>query len=120
MAKSGRSSRAPSFSSDRQSVASSITFQMPATVRPPPAYIAASVASQTVTDHQNAQLRQEDPDHEELQNAVFSEQSLALLNAFLAPHWRRSRRSQFARGVSLAGFLPLREQGLRVRSWQGK
>jgi hypothetical protein len=83
-ARSERShSRAHSFSSDRPSIASSVTFQMPATVRPPPAYIAASVASQTVTDHHNAQLRDEDPDAEELQNAVFSEPALALLNAFL-------------------------------------
>lgn len=80
---SARSSRAPSFSSDRPSVASSVTFQMPSTVRPLPAYIAAAVASQTVTDHHNAQLRHEDADHEELENAVFSEQALALLNAFL-------------------------------------
>ncbi|KAF2830848.1 hypothetical protein CC86DRAFT_316468 [Ophiobolus disseminans] len=79
----GDRSRAQSFSSDRPSVASSITFQMPSTVRPPPAYIAASVASQTVTDHHNAQLREEDADADELENAVFSEQSLALLNAFL-------------------------------------
>lgn len=56
---------------------------MPSTVRPPPAYIAASVASQIVTDHHNAQLRLEDPDAEELENAIFSEQALALLNAFL-------------------------------------
>jgi len=76
-------SRAQSFSSDRPSVASSITFQMPSTVRPSPAYIAASVASQTVTDHHNAQLRDEDVDADELENAVFSEQALALLNAFL-------------------------------------
>src|SRR5690349_16130889 len=80
---SARSSRAPSFSSDRPSVASSVTFQMPTTVRPAPAYIAASVASQIVTDHLNAQLRDEDEDSEELENAVFSEQALALLNAFL-------------------------------------
>ncbi|KAH7093335.1 hypothetical protein FB567DRAFT_557307 [Paraphoma chrysanthemicola] len=80
---SARSSRAPSFSSDRPSVASSITFQMPTTVRPAPAYIAASVASQIVTDHHNAQLREEDADSEELENAVFSEQALSLLNAFL-------------------------------------
>jgi hypothetical protein len=80
---SARSSRAPSFSSDRPSVASSITFQMPSSVRPSPAYIAASVASQTVTDHHNAQRRDDDPDSDELENAVFSEQALALLNAFL-------------------------------------
>jgi hypothetical protein len=80
---SARSSRAPSFSSDRPSVASSVTFQMPSNVRPSPAYIAASVASQIVTDHHNAQLRDEDADSEELENAVFSEQALALLNAFL-------------------------------------
>jgi hypothetical protein len=80
---SARSSRAPSFSSDRPSVASSITFQMPSSVRPSPAYIAASVASQTVTDHHNAQRADEDPGADELENAVFSEQALALLNAFL-------------------------------------
>lgn len=80
---STRSSRAPSFNSDRPpSVAGSITFQMPTNIRPPPAYIAASVASQTVTDHHNAQLREEDPDADEL-NAFFSEQALALLNSFL-------------------------------------
>lgn len=78
-----RSSRALSFSSDRPSVASSITFQMPTTVRPSPAYIAASVASQIVTDHHNAQLQLEDADADELENAIFSEQALALLNAFL-------------------------------------
>ncbi|RAR01783.1 hypothetical protein DDE82_006257 [Stemphylium lycopersici] len=81
---SARSSRTHSFSSDRaSSLASSINFQMPSTVRPSPAYIAASVASQTVTDHVNAQLREEDGDCDELQNAVFSEQALSLLNAFL-------------------------------------
>ncbi|KAF1831957.1 hypothetical protein BDW02DRAFT_605243 [Decorospora gaudefroyi] len=82
---STRSSRTPSFSSDKApSLASSVTFQMPTTVRPAPAYIAASVASQTVTDHHNAQLRHDDDaEYEELQNAVFSEQALALLNAFL-------------------------------------
>ncbi|KAF1911481.1 hypothetical protein BDU57DRAFT_461510 [Ampelomyces quisqualis] len=80
---STRSSRAPSFSSDRPSVTGSVTFQMHSNPRPAPAYIAASVASQIVTDHHNAQLRDQDPDAEELENAVFSEQALALLNAFL-------------------------------------
>lgn len=82
---SRRSSIAPSFTSDRPSVASSVTFQMPTTVRPAPAYIAASVASQMVTDNHNAQLRQMPgaAGHEELENAVFSEQALALLNGFL-------------------------------------
>ncbi|KAF2643603.1 hypothetical protein P280DRAFT_256941 [Massarina eburnea CBS 473.64] len=81
---SPRSSRAPSFSSDRPSIAGSATFQMPSpsSVRPAPAYIAASVASQIVTDNQNA-----GSDHDEagnlLVNALFSEQALALLNAFL-------------------------------------
>ncbi|KAH7396913.1 hypothetical protein DE146DRAFT_614874 [Phaeosphaeria sp. MPI-PUGE-AT-0046c] len=80
---STRSSRAPSFTSDRPpSVAGSITFQMPTNIRPPPAYIAASVASQTVTDHHNAQLREDDADADEL-NAFFSEQALSLLNSFL-------------------------------------
>ena len=86
---SPRSSRAPSFSSDRPSLAGSVTFQMPSSVRPAPAYIAASVASQIVTDHHNVQLRE---DHHEsdnddpaasLANALFSDQALSLLNAFL-------------------------------------
>src|SRR5690242_1586525 len=80
---SRRSSIAPSFTSDRPSVASSVTFQMPTTVRPPPAYIAASVASQMVSDNHNAQRRQLDPEHDGLENAVFSEQALLLLNGFL-------------------------------------
>ncbi|KAF3006567.1 hypothetical protein E8E13_006524 [Curvularia kusanoi] len=80
---SRRSSIAPSFSSDRPSVAGSVTFQMPNTVRPAPAYIAASVASQMVTDNLNAQLRHADLDYGELENAFFSEQALLLLNGFL-------------------------------------
>lgn len=86
---SPRSSRAPSFSSDRPSLAGSITFQMPSSVRPAPAYIAASVASQIVTDNHNAQLREDAAvsDNEDaaaaLSNALFSEHALSLLNAFL-------------------------------------
>jgi hypothetical protein len=85
---SPRSSRAPSFNSDRPSVAGSVTFQMPSSVRPAPAYIAASVASQTVTDHhkQNSEPTY-DSDNEDsgpnLVNPLFSEQALSLLNAFL-------------------------------------
>jgi hypothetical protein len=61
---------------------------MPSSVRPAPAYIAASVASQIVTDHHNTQLREgydsEDEDGSPfLENALFSEQALRLLNAFL-------------------------------------
>jgi len=89
---SPRSSRAASFSSDRPSLAGSASFQMPSTVRPPPAFIAASVASEIVTNHHNAQLREsqdaddddDDPDTAvPLANALFSEQALCLLNAFL-------------------------------------
>jgi hypothetical protein len=86
---SPRSSLAPSFSSERPAMAGSTTFQMPASIRPPPAYIAASVASQIVTDHHNAQLREDrDSSHEEtpakeVTNALFSEPALNLLNAFL-------------------------------------
>jgi hypothetical protein len=84
---SRRSSRTASFSSDRRpSLAGSVTFQMPTTIRPLPAYIAPSVASQTVTDNHNAQLRQDhggDSTPDELENAVFSEQALSLLNGFL-------------------------------------
>lgn len=62
---------------------------MPSSVRPAPAYIAASVASQIVTDHHNAQLREDhhESDNEDpaqsLANALFSDQALSLLNAFL-------------------------------------
>jgi hypothetical protein len=61
---------------------------MPSSARPAPAYIAASVASQIVTDHHNAQLRHEGGPHADgapdlLTNAVFSEQALNLLNGFL-------------------------------------
>ncbi|KAF2276739.1 uncharacterized protein EI97DRAFT_450048 [Westerdykella ornata] len=83
---SPRSSRAPSFCSDRPSVAGSVTFQMPSTARPAPAYIAASVASQIVTDHHNAQLQDDVASQSglpDLTHAVFSEQALSLLNAFL-------------------------------------
>jgi len=81
---SPRPCRTASFSSDKApSLASSLGFQMPTTVRPLPAYIAASVASQLVTDHHNAQMREEDVDSDELQNAIFSDPALALINAFL-------------------------------------
>lgn len=56
-------------------------------MRPPPAYIAASVASQIVTDHHNAQLREEFDFNEDsspfLINALFSDEALNLLNTFL-------------------------------------
>ncbi|KAJ4371166.1 hypothetical protein N0V83_004382 [Neocucurbitaria cava] len=86
---------------------------MPSTVRPPPAYIAASVASQTVTDHHNAQLRQEDADSEELENAVFSEQALALLNAFL-DHLLFAFLSS-ARSPSLTAVRPAIQDVLKPR-----
>ncbi|KAF2203596.1 hypothetical protein GQ43DRAFT_469869 [Delitschia confertaspora ATCC 74209] len=84
---SPRSSRAPSFNSERPTLAGSTTFQMPSTIRPLPAYIAASVASQIVTDNHNAQLREQYGPNGDvspfLVNALFSEQALCLLNAFL-------------------------------------
>jgi hypothetical protein len=111
---SARPSRSPSFSSDKTpSLASPVTFQMPTTVRPAPAYIAASVASQTVTDHHNAQLREEDVANEELQNAVFSEQSLALLNAFL-DHLLFAFLSS-ARSPSLTAIRPAISEVLKPR-----
>lgn len=110
---SRRSSIAPSFSSDRPSVASSVTFQMPTTVRPPPAYIAASVASQMVTDNHNAQLRQTDSEHEELENAIFSEQSLSLLNGFL-DHLLFAFLST-ARSPSLTAIRPAISEVLKPR-----
>ncbi|KAL1794503.1 hypothetical protein ACET3X_007924 [Alternaria dauci] len=112
---SSRSSRSHSFSSDKTpSLASSVTFQMPATVRPAPAYIAASVASQTVTDHHNAQLRDHDADtDEELQNAIFSAQALALLNAFL-DHLLFAFLSS-ARAPALAAIRPAVSDVLKPR-----
>lgn len=87
---SPRSSRAASFSSDRPSLAGSVTFHMPTTIRPAPAYIAASVASQIVTHDQNAQFRDaagdpepENDDDDAAVNALFTEQALSLLNGFL-------------------------------------
>jgi hypothetical protein len=86
---------------------------MPTTVRPAPAYIAASVASQTVTDHHNAQLRDQDADTDELQNAIFSEQALALLNAFL-DHLLFAFLSS-ARSPSLAAIRPAVSDVLKPR-----
>lgn len=97
---SPRSSRAPSFSSDRPSVTSAVTFQMPSSARPAPAYIAASVASQIVTDHHNAQLRDDQASHhgsvaaDQLTHAVFSEPALSLLNSFV-DHLNGSIHYQF-------------------------
>ncbi|KAH8725003.1 hypothetical protein GQ44DRAFT_616877 [Phaeosphaeriaceae sp. PMI808] len=108
-----RSSRAASFSSDRPSIASSVTFQMPSSVRPSPAYIAASVASQTVTDHHNAQLREENADSDELENAVFSEQALQLLNGFL-DHLLFAFLSS-ARSPSLTAIRPAISEVLKPR-----
>ncbi|KAH6633286.1 hypothetical protein C7974DRAFT_309807 [Boeremia exigua] len=110
---SRRSSIAPSFSSDRPSVTSSVTFQMPATVRPPPAYIAASVASQMVTDNHNAQRRLTDSSHEELENAIFSEQALSLLNGFL-DHLLFAFLST-ARSPSLTAIRPAISEVLKPR-----
>ncbi|KAF7577992.1 hypothetical protein PtrSN002B_009515 [Pyrenophora tritici-repentis] len=111
---SPRPCRSASFSSDKApSLASSLGFQMPTTVRPSPAYIAASVASQTVTDHHNAQMREEDVDADELQNAIFSEPALALLNAFL-DHLLFAFLTS-ARSPSLAAIRPAISDVLKPR-----
>ncbi|XPS69245.1 D-lactate dehydrogenase (cytochrome) [Ascochyta lentis] len=110
---SRRSSRALSFSSDRPSVAGSVTFQMPTTVRPLPAYIAASVASQMVTDNHNAQLRHADSEYEDLENAIFSDQALSLLNGFL-DHLLFAFLST-ARSPSLAAIRPAISDVLKPR-----
>ncbi|KAF2750030.1 hypothetical protein M011DRAFT_484691 [Sporormia fimetaria CBS 119925] len=113
---SPRSSRAPSFSSDRPSISGSITFQMPTTARPPPAYIAASVASQIVTDHHNAQLHDDGSPlagAQDLTNAVFSGQALSLLNSFL-DHLLFAFLST-ARSPSLAAIRPAITEILKPR-----
>ncbi|OCL00458.1 uncharacterized protein K441DRAFT_683796 [Cenococcum geophilum 1.58] len=114
---SPRSSRATSFSSDRPSAAGSTSFQIPTNVRPPPAYIAASVASQIVTDHHNAQLREEFDFNEDsspfLINALFSDEALNLLNTFL-DHLLFSFLST-ARSPSLTTIRPAITDVLRPR-----
>ena len=114
---SPRSSRAASFSSDKPSAASSTSFQVPTNVRPPPAYIAASVASQIVTDHHNAQLREEFDFNEDsssfLINALFSDEALNLLNTFL-DHLLFSFLST-ARSPSLTAIRPAIIDVLRSR-----
>ncbi|ORY07681.1 hypothetical protein BCR34DRAFT_18215 [Clohesyomyces aquaticus] len=115
---SPRSSRAASFSSDRPSLSGSATFQMPANVRPPAGYIAASVASQIVTDHHNAQLQEDyDSDNDDaapvLVNALFSEPALGLLNAFL-DHLLFSILST-ARSPSLTAIRPAISDVLKPR-----
>ncbi|KAF1813633.1 hypothetical protein P152DRAFT_286995 [Eremomyces bilateralis CBS 781.70] len=83
-----RSSRAPSISSDRPSVLSPHGYSTLKFVHPPPGYVAVAAASQMVTDTNNAILR----DRFDLRDtspspigetALFSEDALALLNAFL-------------------------------------
>jgi hypothetical protein len=91
---------------------------MPSNVRPSPAYIAASVASQTVTDHHNAQLRDahanaDAHDVDELENAVFSGPALALLNAFL-DHLLFAFLSS-ARSPSLTAIRPAVAEVLKPR-----
>ena len=114
---SPRSSRAASFSSDKPSVAGSTSFQIPSNVRPPPAYIAASVASQIVTDYYNAQLREEFDFNEDsspfLINALFSDEALNLLNTFL-DHLLFSFLST-ARSPSLTAIRPAIIDVLRSR-----
>ena len=114
---SPRSSRAASFSSDKPSVAGSTSFQIPTNVRPPPAYIAASVASQIATDHHNAQLREEFGFNEDsspfLINALFSDEALNLLNTFL-DHLLFSFLST-ARSPSLTAIRPAIIDVLRSR-----
>ncbi|KAF2260590.1 hypothetical protein CC78DRAFT_547427 [Lojkania enalia] len=115
---SPRSSRAASFSSDRPSLAGSVTFQMPSTVRPAPAYIAASVASEIVTEHINEQLAQDiETDANSpaafLDNALFSEGALRLLNAFL-DHLLFAFLSS-ARSPSLTAIRPAITEVLKPR-----
>ena len=113
---SPRSSRATSFSSDKPSAAGSTSFQIPTNVRPPPAYIAASVASQIVTDYYNAQLREEFDFNEDspfLINALFSDEALNLLNTFL-DHLLFSFLST-ARSPSLTTIRPAITDVLRPR-----
>lgn len=113
---SPRSSRAASFSSDKPSAAGSTSVQIPTNVRPPPAYIAASVASQIVTDYHNAQLREEFDFNEDspfLINALFSDEALNLLNTFL-DHLLFSFLST-ARSPSLTTIRPAITDVLRPR-----
>lgn len=92
---------------------------MPTSARPAPAYIAASVASQIVTDHHNAQLRDDhDPDQDgdapdPLTNAIFSEPALNLLNGFL--DYLLFAFLSTARSPSLAAIRPAIVEVLKPR-----
>lgn len=86
---SPRSSRAPSLTSERTSVAASTPqFKMPTEIKPPAAYVAVAAASQMVTDHQLALMRERfgvdgSPPTPTDEMALFSDEALALLNSFL-------------------------------------
>ncbi|KAK5147315.1 hypothetical protein LTR04_000858, partial [Oleoguttula sp. CCFEE 6159] len=85
---SPRMSRSPSISSDRASTSgASSFFPIPTSVNPPPAYVALSAAAQMVIENHNAQMRDssedEAPQASSERNARFSENALALVNAFL-------------------------------------
>ena len=83
---SPRTSRAASVSSERTSVAGFAMQPIPSSVKPSPAYVAASVASQIVTDIYDSE---QNLDHAGdlltpmAQGALFSEDALVLVNAFL-------------------------------------
>jgi hypothetical protein len=65
----------------------SLLIPMPANVQPPAAYVAVAAASQIVTDHHNGELRSQldvDDDAASIEDvALFSEEGLSMVNAFL-------------------------------------
>ncbi|KAI9693394.1 MAG: hypothetical protein M1820_009323 [Bogoriella megaspora] len=111
---SPRAQRRSSTSSDRPSL-SGASITMPSRVHPLPAYVAASAASQMVTDHQ---IGEDDEEDESLGTAVddgalFSEGALASLNAFL-DHLLYSFLAN-AKSTSLAALRPAIAEVLKTR-----
>ncbi|KAF2757750.1 hypothetical protein EJ05DRAFT_501272 [Pseudovirgaria hyperparasitica] len=84
---SPRSSRAPSFSSERSSMSIGLMIPPSMVVTPPPAYVAVAAASQIVTDQHNASMREQlgldDHSTPTEDVALFSDDALTLVNSFL-------------------------------------
>lgn len=113
-------SRSPSAASDRYSVVSGFTTagpSAPATVNPRPAYVAPFGASQVVSEHHSSKKRSssdEEDDKPANDNGVqFSENALALVNAFL-DHLLYSFLSA-ARSTNLLALRPAVTEVLKHR-----
>ena len=96
---SPKAQRSMSMNSDRPSLSG--VSAMPSTIHPAPAYVAASAASQIVSDHRIGDGEETDGSDE---GALYSEGALASLNAFLDHLLYRFLAS--AKSTSLADLRP--------------